>query len=376
MKLCFNKTNVHKSFVEGLPHSRGKTPIGQSDTKPASRTFLIACIINLLFLVSLVFSISLYAEPLPRMAGNDKVNIRFEYDALGRRTAKINEYGLPKYHTITRFLWDGNVPLHEWSYPALQRPDTIDDSEGRRTYVTPEPQTELTTWVFDEGTFVPSAKLVGERRYSILADHLGTPVEAYDEAGKRVWQRELDIYGRIRIEKGEEGFVPFRFQGQYEDEETGLYYNRFRYYSPQSGLYISQDPIRLAGNNPTLYAYTHDSNSWIDPLGLNCKVVKTRSRKDAIQKAKDHAKVPRQSKGGKPIGINELNESSRGKRWRVMKSNNVENLGAKNPRGKNQWMEHPDGHPDAGKEGVPKHHGAGHIHSINQTGEEVIFIWE
>ena len=48
-------------------------------------------------------------------------------------------------------------------------------------------------------------------------------------------------------------FIPFRFQGQYEDEETGLYYKRFRYYAPNTGNYISQDPIGLSGSNPTLY---------------------------------------------------------------------------------------------------------------------------
>ncbi|MEN7547391.1 HNH/ENDO VII family nuclease [Rapidithrix thailandica] len=81
---------------------------------------------------------------------------------------------------------------------------------------------------------------------------------------------EYDIYGNIRSQtKGEQHFIPFRNQGQYEDVETGLYYNRFRYYSPESGAYISQDPIGLAGNNPNIYAYTHDSNTWIDPFGLS-----------------------------------------------------------------------------------------------------------
>ena len=47
-----------------------------------------------------------------------------------------------------------------------------------------------------------------------------------------------------------------------------LYYNRFRYYSPDEGMYISQDPIRLRGNNPTLYAYVKDPNKWVDRLGL------------------------------------------------------------------------------------------------------------
>ena len=61
---------------------------------------------------------------------------------------------------------------------------------------------------------------------------------------------------------------PFRYQGQYEDAETGLYYNRFRYYDPSSGSYLSQGPIGLEGNNSTLYAYVHDPNSWVDIFGL------------------------------------------------------------------------------------------------------------
>ena len=93
--------------------------------------------------------------------------------------------------------------------------------------------------------YVSSAKIVGERRYSIISDYLDTPVEAYDEVRKRIWKRELDIYGRVRIEQGEVGLVPFLYQGQYLDGETGMAYNRFRYYSPETGAYISQDPIRL-----------------------------------------------------------------------------------------------------------------------------------
>lgn len=99
-------------------------------------------------------------------------------------------------------------------------------------------------------------------------DYLGTPVEAYDEAGKRVWKRELDIYGRVRIEQGEVGLVPFLYQGQYLDTETGLAYNRFRYYFPETGAYISQDSIRLEAGLTNLYAYVHDVNAWIDPWGL------------------------------------------------------------------------------------------------------------
>ncbi len=77
----------------------------------------------------------------------------------------------------------------------------------------------------------------------------------------------MDIYGAIR--SGNNDFCPFLYQGQYYDKETGLAYNRFRYYSPDTGMYISQDPIGLAGNNPNIYAYVEDSNSIIDVLGLS-----------------------------------------------------------------------------------------------------------
>ncbi|WP_152513900.1 RHS repeat-associated core domain-containing protein [Treponema pedis] len=123
------------------------------------------------------------------------------------------------------------------------------------------------TWVFQG--FTPVAKIQGDKSYSIISDHIGTPLQAIDTQGNKVWERELDIYGKVRKETEENtNFVPFLFQGQYLDIETDLCYNRFRYYSPETGSYISQDPIGLAGNNPTLYGYVKDSNFWIDPYGL------------------------------------------------------------------------------------------------------------
>ncbi|RYF69386.1 MAG: hypothetical protein EOO39_17655, partial [Cytophagaceae bacterium] len=78
----------------------------------------------------------------------------------------------------------------------------------------------------------PVGKLQGSTRHSILTDHLGTPLELIDQNGQRTWQAETTAYGRIRLEAGTraDAECPFRFQGQgqYEDVETGLYYNRFR----------------------------------------------------------------------------------------------------------------------------------------------------
>ncbi len=100
------------------------------------------------------------------------------------------------------------------------------------------------------------------------------------------------------------------------------------------------------------------------------------TRNQAIQKGKDHAKVPRPSKGGEKIGMNDLNPSSRGKNWEKMKENGATNLGSRNPKGKNQWMDHPDGHPDAGMKSVPNHHNSGHIHSTNSKGQSIVIPYK
>ncbi len=208
-------------------------------------------------------------------------HISFEYDALGRRTAKINHTA----KSIYRYVWDGNVILHEWKYNLEERPKLTVNEKGELSSETGEPlnENELTTWVYEEGSFVPSAKLVGKEKYSIISNYLGTPESAYDATGKKVWSCELDVYGNIRSLDGKAHFVPFRYQGQYHDVEIDLYYNRFRYYSPELGGYISQDPIGLKGNNPNFYAYVSDSNIWIDVFGLNCSSDAAKLRKNMQQ---------------------------------------------------------------------------------------------
>ena len=93
----------------------------------------------------------------------------------------------------------------------------------------------------------------------------------YDAEGIKTWQVKFDIYGNTFAGRSLND-CPFHYQGQYEDSETGLYYNRFRHYSPDEGMYISQDPIGLVGNNPTLYGYTIDSNTMIDLWELDCEL--------------------------------------------------------------------------------------------------------
>ena len=66
---------------------------------------------------------------------------------------------------------------------------------------------------------------------------------------------------------GEPTDQSIRFQGQWHDVETGLHYNRFRYYDPDCGRFVSQDPIGLLGGY-NLYQYSPNPITWIDPMGL------------------------------------------------------------------------------------------------------------
>ena len=180
----------------------------------------------------------------------DKQKVSFTYDALGRRLSKKFK------NTTTRWLWDGNVPLHEWK--ENQNGDVLSNSTVG--------DNGIITWVFEENSFIPTAKLRGDKKYSILVDHLGTPTQMYNEEGETTWERSLNSNGKVI--HGGNGSCPFLFQGQYYDSEIELAYNRFRYYSPDTGTYISQDPIGLASGEPNFYAYVKDSNTYIDVFGL------------------------------------------------------------------------------------------------------------
>jgi len=192
----------------------------------------------------------------------DQKTINFRYDGLGRRTHKIFN------GKVTRFIWDEHKPLHEWTYPENEQPVRVVDEYGEISSSHPEPVPAgtLNTWVFEEKTFRLAAKITGTQHYSVITDHLGTPCEAYNITGQKVWSAELDIDGNVRKIEGAKDFIPFRYQGQYEDIETGLHYNRFRYYSPQEGVYISQDPIGIAGGWNS-YAYVKDTSCYIDIWG-------------------------------------------------------------------------------------------------------------
>ena len=99
-----------------------------------------------------------------------------------------------------------------------------------------------------------------------------------DGAGQTVWSADIGIWGELRNVVGDKTACPFRWPGQYEDEETGLYYNRFRYYDPESGEYVSQDPIGLEGGIAP-YRYVQDPLGQNDTFGLSNACVSKRQQK-------------------------------------------------------------------------------------------------
>jgi RHS repeat-associated protein len=192
----------------------------------------------------------------------DGYSVTFTYDALGRRLSKTFR------GQTTRWVWDGNTPLHEWVESA-----TLFLEAGKAASLVgfrggAEAKEHVTTWLFEPESFAPLAKMVGRSSYGIVCDHLGTPLSMHLPEGEMVWSADLNVYGERTNQRGKAEDCPFRYPGQYEDVETGLYYNRFRYYAPEEGMYISQDPIGLEGGHK-LYSYVNDPNAWVDVEGLN-----------------------------------------------------------------------------------------------------------
>jgi len=108
----------------------------------------------------------------------------------------------------------------------------------------------------------------GESAYYFHNDHLGTPQVLTNYSQTIAWKATYTPFGEAvpSIQTVEN---PFRFPGQYYDQETGLHYNYFRYYNPQTGRYITPDPIGLEGGiNLFVYVEANPVNL-VDPDGTN-----------------------------------------------------------------------------------------------------------
>ena len=105
-----------------------------------------------------------------------------------------------------------------------------------------------------------------------------------DKDGNLLWFGDYYGWGKLKSETNVTGTAhqPFRLQNQYADRETGLHYNFFRYYEPNVGRFINQDPIKLQGGT-NLYNYGSSSTRWIDSLGLLTQAEQIDIGKKAIE---------------------------------------------------------------------------------------------
>ncbi|NVB39493.1 hypothetical protein G6O69_16745 [Pseudenhygromyxa sp. WMMC2535] len=186
--------------------------------------------------------------------------VRFAYDAFGRRVSQAGSLGERTWY------WDGHALLHEV------------DNDG------------LVTWISDADGIAPLARVSGDEFMAVVVDHRGAPRAMFDAAGELRWEGRMDTEGALELGQGDPSLCPFRHAGQYHDAATGLSYNRFRYYDPELGHYITPDPIRCIGGlvlgsyvrsgdvgphhldelhgSTSLYAYVGDPLVWVDPFGL------------------------------------------------------------------------------------------------------------
>ncbi len=231
-----------------------------------------------------------------------------------------------------------------------------------------------------------------QRIYYYHVDHLGTPQELTDQTGNIVWSAQYKAWGKVQtIEQPQiciqeqhgsaltERWVepeqieqPLRFQGQYYDQETGLHYNRFRYYDPGIGRFISQDPIGLMGGF-NLYQYAPNPVVWIDPFGLAKTVRRTQTTGDADAGSARAARretmrrhnIPT-SKSYHSVLIKDGVDAS-GRQMYLEKIT----TGGRNTSGSQNIGEigvHPEGHNFPATDNIPPTYEKPHYHGINGDG--------
>ncbi len=200
-----------------------------------------------------------------------------DYDGLCRRT--IKRHG----EAETRFFWDDDRLGAE-----------VGPSGAVRVYVYPD-QTAFLPLMFVDYDSLDANPSSG-RPYYIVHDQVGLPLVIEDAHGATVWRAEdVDPYGRITVAAGNRVTYNLRFPGHYLDPETGLHYNRFRYYSPELGRYLQSDPAGQSGG-VNLYAYPANPLLDVDVLGLNHDKKADANSQDGNAKKGSETETPEQKR--------------------------------------------------------------------------------
>ena len=243
----------------------------------------------------------------------------YYYDAFGRRigkssstqkSSKLNQRGqlvrfpsnLSSLNTTDRpqrkntlMLWDGNRQIQEYTdeqiFTTVYEQNSFEPVARIVQLASHIEQKRLADIAYETRRFVrigESEETISQRIadnskpliniYHYHCNHLGTPQELTNQDGDVVWLSydyswggQFDRHYKPQqvgnYDVSESELQPIKFQGQSLDVETGLHYNRFRYYDSDVGMFISRDPIGLLGGN-NVFQYAPNPIGWIDPWGL------------------------------------------------------------------------------------------------------------
>ncbi|WP_321809744.1 RHS repeat-associated core domain-containing protein [Burkholderia sp. BCC1985] len=249
--------------------------------------------------------------------GNLRIHTRYEYDVFHRRTRKVTQIQrhlgarngvAPGWTNGARtccFFWEGDALVAEIARGnagarSLLADAAVDaDLKGAEVSagMLPEPAGEYQDareWVYYPGTFRPLAGIRcahlkqalnvdgGDQQPTeplastprcetqhvfFYTDPNGAATQLAEQSGMVSWIGRYGAWGNVSLGMKPRFDQPLRFQGQYFDEETGLHYNRNRYYDAWLGQFVSEDPLRLVGGG-NLHQYAPNALAWIDPVGL------------------------------------------------------------------------------------------------------------
>ncbi|WP_081334307.1 RHS repeat-associated core domain-containing protein [Burkholderia diffusa] len=248
--------------------------------------------------------------------GTLRIHTCYEYDVFHRRTRKVTQIqhesgawndiasGRTNGSCTCCFFWEGDVLVGEIEHGDVNvrrwLANASIDVRPDRSETSADGYSDAREWVYYPGTFRPLAgmrcmyqlqtlhadgtdqqqegamplapALIAGTQYVFCdTDPNGAQTRLIDQSGSVVWEGRYAAWGSVsQVGTQPEHDQNLRLQGQYYDGETALHYNRFRYYDPGLGQFISQDPVGLsAGAN--LYQFATNALSWTDPLGLDAK---------------------------------------------------------------------------------------------------------
>lgn len=259
------------------------------------------------------------SEETDQYAGGHRLkqagNTQYDYDAAGRMVSRTRHRDGYRPET-ERFRWDSRDQLTGYCSAQGEQWEYRHDASGRRTEKRCDRKKIRFTYLWDGDSIAEIREYRDDKLYSVrhlvfngfelisqqfsrvrqphpsvapqwvtrtnhaVSDLTGRPLMLFNSEGKTVWRPgQTSLWGLALSLPADTGYPDPRgeldpeanpgllYAGQWQDAESGLCYNRFRYYEPETGMYLVSDPLGLLGGEQT-YRYVPNPLGYIDPLGL------------------------------------------------------------------------------------------------------------